>query len=62
MHLRSELQSIALLVMPVISKEKGITLAEKMAPSNKTKIAPVADVTGFAIVSFDRYRKNQANA
>ena len=44
MHLRSELQSIVLPVMRVISIEKEITLAERTALSNKIRIVPVADV------------------
>ena len=44
MLLRSELQSIVLPVMRVISIEKEITLAERTALSNKTRIVPVADV------------------
>ncbi len=31
-------------VMRVISKVKAITMVEKMAPSNKTRIAALADV------------------
>ena len=50
MHLRSEMQSIVLPVMRVISIEKEITLAERTALSNKIRIVPAADVIGCLTV------------
>ena len=53
MHPRSEIQSIALPVMRVISNVKVITSAEKAALSNRTRIALAVDVIGSLIVNFD---------
>ena len=47
-------------VMRVISKAKAITLAEEMAPSNKTRIAALADAIEFPAVVFDGCRMNGA--
>ena len=47
-------------VMRVISKAKAITLAEEMAPSNKTRIAALADAIEFPAVVFDGCRMNRA--
>ena len=40
-------------VMRVISKAKAITMVEEMAPSNKTRIAVLADVIESLAVDFD---------
>ena len=47
-------------VMRVISKVKAITMVEKMAPSNKTRIAVLADVIESLAVNFDGCRMSGA--
>jgi len=42
--------------MRVISKVKAITMAEKAAPSNKTRIVVLADVIESVVVVFDGFR------
>ncbi len=46
--------------MRVISKAKAITMVEKMAPSNKTRTAALADVIEFLAVDFDGCRMSRA--
>ena len=47
-------------VMRVISKAKAITMVEEMAPSNKTRIAALADVIECPAVVFDGCRMSGA--
>ena len=44
--------------MRVISEVKAITMAETMVLSNRTKIAPLADVIESIVVVFDGCRKS----
>jgi len=46
--------------MRVISKVKVITMAEEMAPSNKTRIAVPVDVIESLAVVFDGCRMSRA--
>ena len=46
--------------MRVISKVKAITMAEEMAPSNKTRIVALADVIESLAVVFDGCRMERS--